>query len=576
MNCLEPIYTEKNDCQDCYKCLRQCPVKAIKIEGGSASIIPGQCIFCGHCVLVCPVEAKKVRNDMPRLLDMLDYRAKVVVSLAPSWVSEFPGISSGQLSVIFSKLGFYGVSETALGAEVVSRQTAKWISEQNSGVYISSCCPSVVQLVCRHYPELKQNLVPILSPMQAHGQMLREIYGQDIHVAFFGPCIAKKTETSPAYVDIALTFNDLKIMLNNELPGWEKTIAVPGKTFIPFQAGKGNFFPVDGGMIANLKSKAEVTELSYMSFSGINQIKDVLTDIKDWATNEKIFLELLVCEGGCIKGPGTINNASAAFKRQMILSTTRNLKPQKQQASTAGLLTASFDGITITDKKYASDEEITSALHAAGKFSPSDELNCGACGYDSCRDFAHAMVEGKAERMMCASYTRQVAQGKASVLLKKIPYGVVIADENLRIIDSNKKFAEILGGEVLALYESTNSLEKADLRKLVSFHKMFTSVLQTGEEMIEHTIRTQHMMLHLSVVTIQPKKIVCGVIQNMYEPEVRNDMIKQSVKQVIHQNMQVVQKIAYLLGENASFTESMLNSIIESEGPESLNDYNMM
>ena len=576
MNCLQPIYTEKNDCRDCYKCLRQCPVKAIKIEGGSASIIPGQCIYCGHCVLVCPVEAKKVRNDMPGLLDLLNDKAKVVVSLAPSWVSEFPGMSSGQLSVIFSKLGFYGVSETALGAEVVSRQTAQWISEQNSGVYISSCCPSVVQLVCRHYPELKQNLVPILSPMQAHGQMLREIFGQDIHVAFFGPCIAKKTEAGPAYADLALTFSDLKTMLNHALPGWEKTIAVPGKAFIPYPAGKGNYFPVDGGMIANLKSKAEVTELSYMSFSGINQIKDVLADIKDWATTDKIFLELLVCEGGCIKGPGTICSASAAYKRQMVLATTRNLKPQKQPATLTGEVAASFEEITISDKKYASDDEITSALHAAGKFNPADELNCSACGYDSCRDFAHAMVEGKAERMMCASYTRQVAQGKASVLLKKIPYGVVIADENLRIIDSNKKFAEILGGEVLALHESTNSLEKADLKKLVSFHKMFTSVLQTGEEMIEHTIRTQQMMLHVSVVTIQPKKIVCGVIQNMYEPEVRNDMIKQSVKQVIHQNMQVVQKIAYLLGENASFTESMLNSIIESEGPESLNDYNMI
>ena len=574
MNCLQPIYTEKNDCQDCYKCLRQCPVKAIKIEGGSASIIPGQCIYCGHCVLVCPVEAKKVRNDMPRLSEFRNSGAKVVVSLAPSWVSEFPGMTPGQLSVIFSKLGFYGVSETALGAEVVSRQTAKWISEQKSGVYISSCCPSVVQLVCRHYPELKQNLVPVLSPMQAHGQMLREIFGQDIHVVFFGPCIAKKTETGPAYVDLALTFSDLKSMLNHELPGWEKTIAVPGKAFIPYPAGKGNYFPVDGGMIANLKSKAEVTELSYMSFSGISQIKDVLADIKDWTTTDKIFLELLVCEGGCIKGPGTISSASAAYKRQMVLATTRNLKPQKQPAIITGEVAACFEEITISDKKYASDDEITSALHAAGKFNPADELNCSACGYDSCRDFAHAMVEGKAERMMCASYTRQVAQGKASVLLKKIPYGVVIADENLRIIDSNKKFAEILGGEVLTLHESTNSLEKADLKKLVSFHKMFTSVLQTGEEMIEHTIRTQQMMLHVSVVTIQPKKIVCGVIQNMYEPEVRNDMIKQSVKQVIHQNMQVVQKIAYLLGENASFTESMLNSIIESEGPESLNIYN--
>ncbi len=574
MNRLQPIYTEKNNCQDCYKCLRQCPVKAIKIEGGSASIISDQCIFCGHCVQVCPVGAKKVRNDMPELLTELDRGAKVIACVAPSWVSEFPGISSARLVSMFTKLGFWGVSETALGAEMVSKQTANWIADQTNGIFISSCCPSVVQLICRHYPELKSHLIPILSPMQAHAKMLGEMYGTDVKIAFFGPCIAKKTELDLGYTDFALTFHDLNEWVGTELPDWESTNYARGKSFIPYPAGKGNFFPVDGGMIANLKSKAQITDLSYMSFSGINHIKEVLNDLKDWKTDEKVFLELLVCEGGCIKGPGTISPDSAAVKRQKVLVKTRNLKTVKSVIKDITEIATTFEQIHQMSMQKVTNDEISAAMLAAGKFSTADELNCGGCGYDSCREFATAMVEGKAERMMCVSYTRKVAQGKASVLLKKIPYGVVIADENLRVIDSNKKFADILGGEVKSLFEIDNSLEKADLHKLVPFYKMFTSVLQTGEEMIEHTIRANGMMLHVSVVTIQPGKIVCGVIQNMQEPEVRNDMIKNSVKEVIHQNMAVVQKIAYLLGENASFTESMLNSIMESEGPELVNQIN--
>ena len=572
MNRLQPIYTEKNNCQDCYKCIRQCPVKAIKIEDGSASIIPEQCIFCGHCVQVCPVGAKTVRDDMPELHRYLDSGAKVIACVAPSWVSEFSGMNATQLSGIFSRLGFFGVSETALGAEIVSRQTAEWIENQTNGVFISSCCPSVVQFICRYYPELKSHLIPIVSPMQAHAQMLQEMYGPDIKIVFFGPCIAKKTELDHGFTDVVLTFRDLNDWLETELPGWQNIKTSAGKAFIPYPAGKGNFFPVDGGMIANIKSKAEITDLSYMSFSGINHIKDVLTDLNDWKTDEKIFLELLACEGGCIKGPGTTSTASAALKRQKVLEATRNLKPTKLGLPYAMELSASFEQIHPLLHQQITPDEITSALHAAGKFDTSDELNCGGCGYDNCRDFAKAMVEGKAERMMCVSYTRKVAHGKASVLLKKIPYGVVIADENLKVIDSNKKFAEILGGEVQSLYELDNSLEKADLRKLIPFYKMFTSVLRTGEEMIEHTIRDNGLMLHVSIVTIQPGKIVCGVIQNIREPEVRNAMIKNSVKDVIHQNMAVVQKIAFLLGENASYTESILNTIIESEGPDAVNE----
>lgn len=567
MNRTWPIYTERNNCQDCYKCLRQCPVKAIKIEEGSASIIPEQCIFCGHCVQVCPVGAKRVRNDIPGLIRCLESGEHIIACLAPSWVSEFPGVEPAVMVNAFRKMGFFGVSETALGAELVSRQTAQWLAGKEKGIFISSCCPSIVQFICRYYPELKENLVPVLSPMEAHAVMLRELYGEDVTIAFFGPCIAKKNEVEqhPGLTDFAITFKNLKDWFDDDIPGWETMPASGGKIFIPYPAGKGNFFPVDGGMIANLKSRPSLTDMSYMSFSGIRHVKEVLGDMKQWKPEGKIFLELLVCEGGCIKGPGTISKSSAAMKRQRILRSAHNAPAGRSALTSIPGIFTEFTDTTPVTRQEVNMSDLTNALHATGKFTKEDELNCGGCGYDSCIDFAKAMLEGKAERMMCVSYTRKVSQDKASVLLKKIPYGVVVVDDTLKVIDSNRKFAELLGGEVLDLFDLRNNLEGADVKKLLPFHKMFTSVLQTGEEMIEHTLRVNGTLLHVSIVTIQPNKIVCGVIQNMQEPEIRKDMVLNSVKQVIHQNMEVVQKIAYLLGENASFTESMLNSIVESD-----------
>jgi iron only hydrogenase large subunit-like protein len=570
MNHKSPIYTEKNNCQDCYKCLRQCPVKAIKVEDSSASIIPEACIYCGHCVQVCPVGAKKVRYDLLKVIRLLQSNHKVIACLAPSYISDFPDLDPALLVNALKRLGFYGVSETAIGAELVALDTAKWLNEQPQGVYISSCCTSLVQLINRHYPQLSDHLVPVLSPMQAQAKMLKENYGPDVMTVFFGPCIAKKSECDEVQglMDYAITFRGLYEWLNVELPGWEKAPIENSKLFIPYAAGKGSFFPVDGGMIANLKDRASLTDTSYMSFSGINNIKEVLQDIAGWKVNDKVFLELLICEGGCVKGPGTINSASVAVKRQRILGSVKNHRLARQSMQSHVDIHCNHEKPAGMPVDMFSEQDIVKALRSSGKFNKADELNCGGCGYDSCRDFARAMMQGKAERIMCVTYIRKVAQDKASVLLKKMPYGVVIADENLKIIDSNRKFAELLGGETMDLYESIGNLDGADLRKLLFFHKFFTAVIHTGEEMIEHRIRGNGKFFHVSIVTIQPNKIVCGIIQDMQDPDMRNGVVLSSVKQVIRQNMEVVQKIAYLLGENASYTESMLNSIVESVAPD--------
>ncbi|MFA6949434.1 MAG: [Fe-Fe] hydrogenase large subunit C-terminal domain-containing protein [Lentimicrobiaceae bacterium] len=563
---ISPVYTEKNNCQDCYKCLRQCPVKAIKIESGSASVIASECIYCGHCVQVCPVGAKKVRDDFSKLSEALDQGMKVIACLAPSYISEFPGLDPQVLAGALKKLGFWGVSETALGAEIVAEQTSAYIKEKSEGIFISSCCPSVVRLINKHYPQLADYIVPVLSPMQTHSKVLKGLYGPDVQTAFFGPCIAKKGECDdyPGLTDYALTFSDLHDFLDMNYPSWELQESEQDNIFIPTQAGKGSYFPVDGGMIANMKRQTSMTDASFMSFSGITSVKEVLNNLAEWKTGEPLFLELLICEGGCVKGPCSINSSSVAIKRQRVLKEV-NLRKETL------LYTGAQVDITFDQKddnpvnlKQVTEAEIANALKSTGKFTEADELNCGGCGYDSCRDFAIAMLNGKAERLMCVSNNRRVAQDKASVLLKKIPYGVVMVDETLTIIDSNRLFAEILGGEVLELYNSLGKLEGSDLKKVAFFHKLFSSVLYSGEEMIERRIRENGLLLNVSVITLQPHKIVCGIIRNLQDPEVRKDHVLNTTRQVIHQNMEIVQKIAFLLGENAAYTESMLNSIVES------------
>lgn len=558
-----PIYTKKNDCQDCYKCLRQCPVKAIKVENSNASIMDELCILCGHCVGVCPVNAKKVRSDVYDLRTVISKGKPVIACLAPSYLSDFSSVETKVLINALQKLGFEMVSEVALGAAIVAGESLRWFERQPDGIYISSCCPSLVAYVQKYFPHLTENLAPFLTPMQAHARMLKEMYGDDHLVAFIGPCIAKKHEADAvsSYTDYALTFSELIRWLEDDLPGWQNFPVSGDCSFKPRQATRANFFPVEGGMIATMKNNTCITDNVFMSFSGMNNVREILQDIPEWE-NKKLFLELLICEGGCIKGPGTYDKGSVAVKRDRIL---RSVNPAKDLLS-GTVIDSRIEAIaSIHDEPY-SDAQIAGELRAVGKFSSEDELNCGGCGYNSCRDFAKAMLQGYAERTMCITYMRRLGQGKASALLKKMPSGVVIADDNLKIIDANQKFAEMLDSEVQQIFDTTHSLEGADLARLVSFSRLFESVLVSGEEMLEQDIRENNRYLHVSVITIQPYKIVCGVIQDMHEPEVRRDIVLKNTKQVIKQNMEIVQKIAFLLGENASYTESMLKSIIESHG----------
>ena len=574
---LEPLYTEKNNCQDCYKCIKECPVKSIKFENTSASIRYEYCTYCGHCLTICPANAKKVRDDSQEIITALQNKEQVIISLAPSYISEFPYVSEEAFVAAAKEMGFYGVSETALGAEKVSQATNEWLQSQPNGVYISSCCTAAVHFICKYYPEKKHLLAPIDTPMVAHGKMLKKQY-PNCKVVFVGPCIAKKKESdmNNSVIDYALTYKEFVQMMDWFGVDFDFTSPSADDVFIPQRANKGRLFPVDGGMIANMMSTEEVASItnnsspvSYMTFSGVKNIREIIEDSESLNISKKLFLELMICEGGCVKGPGTLTDKSVASKRIKVFSSLKKDKITPTIAENLSLfegidVATSFDSISQPPVIEYPEAKIEEALQSVNKFSKQAELNCSGCGYDNCREFAKALIDGRAESSMCISFMRSVAFSKTNILLRKIPYGVVIVDENMQIVDSNEKFVKILGEEAMFIHENVPNLVGADARKLIPFSYLFEKVLKNGNDQLEQDVRYNDKYFNVSVMTVQAGKTVCGIVQNMHEPEVRKDLVINRTREVILQNLKVVQQIAFLLGENASFTETMLNSIVES------------
>jgi len=556
-----PIYTELVECQDCYKCVRVCPSKAIRVQDGHASIIPELCNACGHCVVVCPAKAKKVRDDLSRCRHLLEGSSKVYVSLAPSWVTEFPGVSVSQIVSAIEKLGFAGVSETALGAEEVSAGVAQIIDESSGpGLYISSACPSAVEYISKQMNEYKHNICNVLSPLLAHTLLLKRTLGNDIKIVFFGPCIAKKIEAdrNPDKLSLALTFFDLKKLLDekNIIPG---SITDCNSKFVIAKAKEGSLYPIDGGMIATLEGQYISENVETISVSGTENINRLLSGFSEKGNNSKVFVEALVCHGGCIGGPCRTNSGPGIEDMLKIRSTFHRQKIEHKKA-----LPDIFDSMLVpagAKAKTHSPDVIKKALAKVGKYTPEDELNCGGCGYDTCRLFAEAMLNGKAETSMCVSLMRKKALNKANAILRCMPSAVVIADKHLKIIECNKRFAEIFGEDTIKLYEVLPSLQGAYLDKILTFPELFRMAIRTGEDILRRNLRVDDKLLHVTIFTIEPSEVIGAIIQDATEIELKREEIASKANDVLRKNLNTVQGIARLLGEHMADTEILLRSI---------------
>ncbi len=572
----KPIYTIENDCMDCYKCIRNCPSKAIKITEQKASIIDELCIYCGRCVSVCPANAKQVRNGVSRVKQLIKSGTTTIASVAPSFRSEFPNMTDEEFITQLTSLGFNYISETALGAQIVTGHTEQFLKARKKGIYISSACPGVVELIKKYYPQHIVNIIPFLSPMLAHAKSLKSENGKDTKVIFIGPCIAKKAEADnwPSLIDTAITFNELKDwMIESENTKTEATNISDTKDFYPYRAENGNIYPIEGGMINTFGE--DTNNLLKLSFAGIEEVKKVLSTLDTIEHDGPVFLELLLCEGGCINGPGCSEDNNPVQRKIQILNSKPKHTSTKKESPILLNIECDYFGQNAVSLPDYKPEDIQEALISIGKYSAKDELNCGSCGYNTCREFAMATLSGMAETNMCVSHLKKVAHHQATILLKKIPSGVILVDSDLNIKEINQSCLNMLNlQDIYDLQDPDMNIINRPIDEIGYFTEQFTTAIHTGKEYHQFPINQNGKNYQISIFNIQKYKLVAGIIQNFENKEFRSDIIEKRTREVIRKNMETAQKIAALLGENASFTDSLLNSILTDYSEEKSNQFN--
>ena len=573
-----PIYTIEAECQDCYRCLRQCPVKAIQVENGRATVVPELCIACGQCVAACPSHAKQVRSDLFPVFKLLRSQRPVYVSLAPSWVTEFPEVSPEAMIASLRRLGFSGVSETALGAQEVSAAVAQILSQGGPRLLLSTACPAAVDFIRGYMPELVPNLTPLLSPLLSHCRMLHDAYGPQIGVVFFGPCVAKKTEADnhPGLLDAAMTFTDLRAMLRQENIDPASILPGPADMFMPHPAREGAIYPVEGGMSDTVKAYAGSDDVCFTTLSGIPTIETALQGIHNHVLPRPVFVEMLACVGGCVRGP------CIQSRRPRLLD---QLDVFDRAAKPGDDLPVRAPAVVIVERKNPapvdlpvySEDQYTKVLRLIGKFAPEDEINCGGCGHETCRGLARAMLEGLAEPSMCVHFLRKRATRKANALLRCIPAGVVIANAKLQIIECNEHFARLFGEETLMAYEACPGMEGAALDKIVPFISLFRRALDTETDIHRDALRQEDRVFSVTIFTIEPRSVLGGIIFDVTGAELRRDEIAKRAREIIRKNLETVQEIACRLGENMADTEILLRSLSEgfASGARAITDKDM-
>jgi len=559
-----PVYTLKNECNDCYKCIRGCHVKSIKIQSGSASVINEKCLACGHCVTICPAGAKKVRNDIDIVKALFLTGKKVYVSLAPSWAGVY-NISKEKMIAVLKKLGFTGVSETALGAQEVSIQSAKILNNSEKGLFISSACPVIDDYIRLYKPNFAKYITPIASPALTHCALLKDILGNDIKVVFIGPCIAKKNEADrhPDLMSAALTFDELNYWIKEEFIDIEAIETYETCEFEPESAYEGSLYPLEGGMNDTIKrvgiNKDDVT---FVAVSSLEAFDNALTNIDPNKIDNKIFVEALGCPGGCINGPCLSSKKSRILITSDIYNKTQYREDVPKEPRK--VVDIEYKPNPIETVEY-SIEQVTKALKKISKHSEEDELNCSGCGYASCREFVNALISGDAEPSQCVSYMRKIAVRKAAAMLRCMPSAVVIVDSNMEIVEANDSFEHMfLSEEMYEIFASRqDGLTGASIDRIVPFSELFKSALDTGKDIHQEHYSIEDKVYDISIFTIEDNELIGAVISDVTKSELDRTKIAQKAREVITKNIATVQEIASLLGEHMVETELLLNSIAE-------------
>ena len=553
MDCLT---LKKSNCKNCYKCIRHCPVKSIRFTGNQAYIIGNECIMCGQCFVVCPQDAKQIVDETEKVRVLLQSGDPVVVSLAPSFVANYEGAGIGAMRDALKQLGFYDVEETALGATVVKTEYERLLEEEKRDIVISSCCHSVNLLIQKYFPAELKYLAEVLSPMQAHCRSIKErIPGAK--TVFVGPCVAKKDEAQyyDGIVDAVLTYDELTAWLKSE------NIEIRRETDSE-EKSRARFFPTTGGILKTMHT--DLPGYTYMAIDGTENCMAALRDIEDGKIHH-CFIEMSACVGSCIGGPVMEKFHRAPVKDYAAVAAFAGKEDFEVSQPDPLELRKTF--IAIEHKaKTPSEAEIKETLRQMGKEKPSDELNCGSCGYDSCREKAIAILQGKAEISMCLPYLKDKAESFSDTIVRNTPNGLIVLNEKLEVQQINRvalrilniRYAsDILGDQVVRIMEPGDFMNVLGSGRDIHNKRVY---LAEYEKYVEETI----------VYDKEYRLLVCilrDVTEEESQREKKENISRQTVEiadRVVDKQMRIVQEIASLLGETAAETKIALTKLKES------------
>ncbi len=593
-------------------CARVCPVHAIVVKVGNESpqIDHERCIGCGACITACGHEGLIYFDSTEGVKRMLEGPDKVAALVDPSISGEFPDITDYRKFVeMIRQLGFAFVTDASFGVDLVAQVYKKLFSNERGKFYITANCPAIADMVCKFHPDLTDNLAPIVSPMIAQALMVKKRYGENTRTVYIGPCIAAKKDTRDfdpkAVVDSVITFVELRRLFEqNNI----QESQLEYSDFDPPVGRLGSLYPISQGILEAAGVNEKLMEGNVLTADGNPSSLKAIHSFEHHTDQIRKHINVFYNEG-CVMGPGMSAGGDKLLRTSLVLAYSQR-RISKIDLDKWNSEIENYKGLDLSraylknDKRAkepapAKVDEILSLLEKNDDSSPS----CAICGFESCRNFAKAVAQGLTRTDMCfdfniknkQKYIETLRDSRARqntelstlndemknrqaefeltntkletsrAIMNQIPSGVVIVDDKLKITSSNRSFIELLGDDAREIDEIIPGLRGADLKTLVpvQFYKVFQNVLATGENILSRDVKINEAFLNLSVFSIQDRKVVGGIVRDMFSPEVRNEQIIHRVGEVIDQNLTMVQQIGFLLGEGASKTEAMLNSIAE-------------
>lgn len=553
-NCLT---FKKSNCKNCYKCIRHCPVKAIRFSGNQAHIIENECILCGQCFVVCPQDAKQIVDEIEKVKVLLQSGDPVIVSLAPSFVANYDDVGIESMRRALKKLGFYDVEETAIGATIVKNEYERILREEDRDIIITSCCHSINLCIQKYFPRALEYLADVVSPMQAHCMDIKKRY-PNAKTVFIGPCVAKKDEAyrSGGVVDAVLTFEDLTNWLKAEYISLEHTMDAE-------ENSRARFFPTTGGVLKTMAQ--EISGYTYLAFDGVENCMAALKDIESGKVH-KCFIEMSACVGSCMGGPVmekyhrsdmvsdylTITRYAGKKDFEVDQPKPMDLKKQFRYMEHGAPMPAEY--------------EIASVLRQIGKTTKAQMLDCGSCGYNTCREKAIAVCQGKAEIGMCLPFLKDKAENFSDTIVKHSPDGLIVLNESLEVQQINnsalelmniRSASDILGDQVIRILDPT----------------VFLNVLNTGRSIRNERVYLAEYRRYVEQTIVHDKdaRLLICIMRDVTDAELdrkkKEQLNRHTVdvaNKVVDKQMRIVQEIASLLGETAAETKIALTKLKES------------